>query len=176
MSFELAQVNVSRLLAPLESPQLAAFMAALDEVNAEGDAASGFLWRLQTEDGNATAVKAFGWDVAGSHGVIVNLTTWSSVEALAGFVFSGRHLEIMRQRRQWFHRAAEAPRPCGGSPAGTIRRPTRPRTGCGSCAGTGLPPTASRSASRSRPQGRQPRICAPAMTGSAQPDWSASSR
>jgi len=108
MSFELAQVNVSRLLAPLGSPQLAAFMAALDEVNAEGDAAPGFLWRLQTEDGNATAVKAFGWDVAGSHGVIVNLTTWTSVEALAGFVFSGRHLEIMRQRRQWFHRAAEA--------------------------------------------------------------------
>jgi hypothetical protein len=103
MSFELAQVNVSRLLAPLESSQLASFMAALDEVNAEGDAAPGFLWRLQTEDGNATAVKAFGWDVAGSHGVIVNLTTWRSVEALAGFAFSGRHLEIMRQRRQWFH-------------------------------------------------------------------------
>ncbi len=108
MSFELAQVNVSRLLAPLQSPQLAPFMAALNEVNAEGDAASGFLWRLQTEDGNATAVKAFGWDVAGSHGVIVNLTTWQSVEALAGFVFYGRHLEIMRQRRQWFHQAAEA--------------------------------------------------------------------
>jgi len=108
MSFDLAQVNVSRLLAPLQSPQLAPFMAALDEVNAEGDAASGFLWRLQTEDGNATAVKAFGWDVAGSHGVIVNLTTWQSVEALAGFAFSGRHLEIMRQRRQWFHQAAEA--------------------------------------------------------------------
>ena len=60
MSFDLAQVNVSRLLAPLESPQLAPFMAALDEVNAEGDAASGFLWRLQTEDGNVTGVKAFG--------------------------------------------------------------------------------------------------------------------
>jgi hypothetical protein len=57
MSFDLAQVNVSRLLAPLESPRLAPFMAALDEVNSEGDAASGFLWRLQTEDGNATAVR-----------------------------------------------------------------------------------------------------------------------
>ena len=52
--------------------------------------------------------KAFGWDVAGSHGVIVNLTAWQSVEALAGFALSGRHLQIMRQRQQWFHRAAEA--------------------------------------------------------------------
>ncbi len=55
MSFELAQVNVSRLLAPLESPQLAPFMAALDEVNAAREVAPGFLWRLQTEDRNATA-------------------------------------------------------------------------------------------------------------------------
>ncbi len=53
-------------------------------------------------------MNAFGGDVAGSHGVIVNLTMWSLVESLAGFVFSGRHLEIMRQRRQRFHQAAEA--------------------------------------------------------------------
>lgn len=40
--------------------------------------------------------------------MIVNLTTWTSVEQLAAFVFGGRHLEIMRQRRTWFERAAEA--------------------------------------------------------------------
>ena len=107
MSFDLAQVNVSRLLAPLDQPLLAQFMAALDEVNASGDEAAGFRWRLQTEDGNATSVRAFGWDVADSHGVIVNLTTWSSVETLADLVFSGRHLEVMRRRREWFARAAE---------------------------------------------------------------------
>lgn len=63
MTDELAQVNVSRLLAPLDSALLAPFMSALDEVNAEGDRAPGFRWRLQTEDGNATSVQAFGWDV-----------------------------------------------------------------------------------------------------------------
>lgn len=61
-------MNVSRLLAPLDSPVLADFMAALDEVNAAGDIAPGLLWRLQTEDGSATAVRAFGWDVGESHG------------------------------------------------------------------------------------------------------------
>lgn len=118
MSFELAQVNVSRLLAPIDSPLLAPFMAALDEINAAGDAARGFRWRLQTEDGNATAVRAFGWDIAGSHGVIVNLTTWASVEALADFVFSGQHLQVMRRRRQWFERAAEAMTALWWVPAG----------------------------------------------------------
>jgi hypothetical protein len=107
MEFDLSQVNISRLLAPLESPRLAPFVAALDEVNAAGELAAGFLWRLQTEDGNATAVRAFGWDVGDSHGVIVNLTTWRSVEALADFVFSGQHLAIMRRRRSWFERSAE---------------------------------------------------------------------
>jgi hypothetical protein len=107
VEFDLAQVNVSRLLAPLDSPQLAPFMTALDDVNAAGELATGFVWRLQTEDGNATAVRAFGWDVGDSHGVIVNLTTWRSVEALAGFAFSGPHLAIMRQRRSWFERSAE---------------------------------------------------------------------
>lgn len=86
---------------------LADFMAALDEVNAEGDAAPGFRWRLQTEDGNATAVRAFGWDVGDSYGVIVNLTTWASVQALGDFAFSGHHLQVMRRRRKWFQRAVE---------------------------------------------------------------------
>lgn len=118
VSFELAQVNVSRLLAPLDSPQLAEFVAALDEVNASGDAAPGFRWRLQTEDGNATAVQAFGWDVADSYGVIVNLTTWTSVEALADWAFSGPHLAIMRRRREWFAKAAEATTALWWVPAG----------------------------------------------------------
>lgn len=68
MNFELAQVNVSRLLAPLESMLLTPFVAALDEVNAEGDRAPGFVWRLQTETGNVTDVEGFGWDIAGATG------------------------------------------------------------------------------------------------------------
>ena len=60
MEFVLAQVNIGRLRAPLDSPQLAGFMAALDPVNALADAAPGFVWRLQTESGNATDVRPWG--------------------------------------------------------------------------------------------------------------------
>ncbi len=120
MEYHLAQVNFSRLLAPLDSPLLADFMAALDEVNAEADRSPGFVWRLQTEDGNATAVRAFGWDAGDSHGVVVNLTVWRDVEALAGYAFSGRHLEIMRRRRTWFQKAAEATTALWWIPAGTL--------------------------------------------------------
>ena len=39
MAFHLAQVNIARLVAPLESPELADFVAALDPVNAVADRA-----------------------------------------------------------------------------------------------------------------------------------------
>jgi hypothetical protein len=106
--YALAQVNIGRLLAPVDSPQLAGFMAALDPVNAVADAAPGFVWRLQTEDGNATAVRAFEWDTAGSAGVIMNMSVWESVEALAAFVYSDVHRQVLRRRREWFERMAEA--------------------------------------------------------------------
>jgi hypothetical protein len=108
MEFVLAQVNIGRLRAPLDSAQLAGFVAALDPVNAAADAAPGFVWRLQTEDGNATAVRAFEWDQAGSAGVILNMSVWESVEALAAFVYSERHKQVLRRRRQWFETMAEA--------------------------------------------------------------------
>jgi heme-degrading monooxygenase HmoA len=106
--YALAQVNIGRLLAPVDSPQLAGFMAALDPVNAVADTAPGFIWRLQTEDGNATAVRAFEWDTAGSAGIIMNMSVWESVEALAAFVYSDVHRQVLRRRREWFERMAGA--------------------------------------------------------------------
>jgi len=108
MEFALAQVNIGRLRAPLDSPQLASFMAALDPVNAVADVAPVFVWRLQTEDGNATAVRAFEWDQAGSAGVIMNMSVWDSVEALAAFVYSEQHRQVLRRRREWFEQMEEA--------------------------------------------------------------------
>jgi hypothetical protein len=122
MPFELAQVNVARLEASLDDPQLADFVAALDPVNAAADAASGFVWRLQTEDGNATAVRAFGWDVAGSAGVIVNMSVWRDVEHLAAFVYGPLHRQVLRRRREWFQRMRAAYTTCWWVPAG--RRPS----------------------------------------------------
>jgi Domain of unknown function (DUF3291) len=43
----LVQLNVARLLAPLDSLEIVDFVAALDPINAMADAASGFVWRLR---------------------------------------------------------------------------------------------------------------------------------
>ena len=123
VDYVLAQVNIGRLRAPLDSPELAGFVAALDPVNAAADAAPGFVWRLQTEDGNATAVRAFEWDEAGSAGVIVNLSVWESPEALAAFVYSDVHRLVLARRRQWFERMTEAYTTLWWIPRGTTPGP-----------------------------------------------------
>ena len=109
MDYVLAQVNIGRLLAPLDSPRLAGFAAALDPVNAVADAAPGFVWRLQTEEGNATSLRAFEDDAAGADGgILINMSVWESVEALGGYVYGDAHLAVLRRRREWFEHIAQA--------------------------------------------------------------------
>ena len=91
-----AQLNVARPLEPLDSPRLAGFVDALDEVNAAADAAPGFVWRLQTDAGNATDLRPWGDDL------IVNLSVWETVEALRSYVYGPVHADVLRRRREWF--------------------------------------------------------------------------
>jgi len=112
-SVQLAQVNVARLRAPLDSAELADFIAALAPLNALADAAHGFVWRLQDEAGDATGVP-----VLGDPALIVNLSVWESLDVLRAFVYNGRHLDVMRRRRDWFARMAEAYQALWWIPAG----------------------------------------------------------
>jgi heme-degrading monooxygenase HmoA len=99
----LAQINIALPREPIESPLLAEFVAALESVNELADRSPGVVWRLQTEEGDATGIRAFGDDR-----LIVNMSVWSSLEALRAFVYSGDHLAVMRRRREWFERMGEA--------------------------------------------------------------------
>ena len=101
--YHLAQLNIGRLLAPLDSRQIAPFVEALDPINDLADGTPGFVWRLQTEDGNATAIRAFADDM-----LIVNMSVWESFESLATYVYRSDHVAIMRRRREFFERMAEA--------------------------------------------------------------------
>jgi hypothetical protein len=92
----LAQLNIAQLRAPIDSPELADFVALLPEINGLAERSPGYVWRLQDESGDATALRPFEPDI------IVNLTVWQSVESLRGFVYRTAHLEPMRRRREWF--------------------------------------------------------------------------
>jgi hypothetical protein len=95
--FELAQVNIGRLRAPVDSPLIADFMAALDPINALADVSPGFIWRLQTTEGNATSLHSFDDEL-----IISNMSVWVSIEALRAFTYTSGHTGVMRRRREWF--------------------------------------------------------------------------
>lgn len=99
MTHHLAQLNIGRMRAPVDDPLVAEFMDALDPINALADRSEGFVWRFQTADGNATSERPFDDDE-----ILVNFSTWESIEALANFVYRSDHTAFMRRRREWFER------------------------------------------------------------------------
>jgi hypothetical protein len=100
--YHLAQLNVGRPRGPLDDPVMAGFLAALVPINALADASPGFVWRLQTEDGDATSIRS-----DADPTVMVNMSVWESVESLRDFVYHTRHLDVLRDRREWFERMAQ---------------------------------------------------------------------
>lgn len=101
--FHLAQINIARMKAPLESAEMADFVARLEEINALADRSEGFVWRLQTPEGNATYLRPFDDDM-----ILVNLSVWESVDALKHYVYRTAHAELLRDRRKWFEAFAGA--------------------------------------------------------------------
>jgi hypothetical protein len=98
-AFHVAQINIAQAHAPLDSPQLTEFIAALEPVNALADASPGFVWRLQDDSGDAVSIRVFDDDQ-----IIINMSVWQSIEALFEFAYRSYHVEYFRRRREWFER------------------------------------------------------------------------
>ena len=100
MSYQVAQINIGKLLAPIDDPKIAEFVAQLDSINALAESSPGFVWRLQSDGGNATDIP-FNDDPL----VIVNMSVWQSTQALKEFVYRSKHLTVFRDRAKWFEKA-----------------------------------------------------------------------
>ena len=88
---------------PVESPEIAGFVAALEPINRLADASPGFVWRLQTDAGDATSIRPTEDDL-----FLINMSVWTSIEALRAFTYDTAHVEVLRRRREWFERLATA--------------------------------------------------------------------
>ena len=99
--YHLAQLNIAMLREPLESPGMADFVANLERINALAEASPGYLWRLQDEAGDATAIRPFGAEV------LVNLSLWRDMQSLSDYVYKSAHSEMLKRRREWFDKAEQ---------------------------------------------------------------------
>ncbi|MEU7058247.1 DUF3291 domain-containing protein [Streptomyces sp. NPDC046197] len=113
--FHLAQVNIGRIVAPLDSPELADFVAQLPEINALAERSPGFVWRMVDDEGeDATGFRPDENDDM----ILINCSVWESVEALRNFIYHTDHLRVLSRRREWFQRLAEAHQALWWIPAG----------------------------------------------------------
>ncbi|HLO28574.1 MAG TPA: DUF3291 domain-containing protein [Anaerolineales bacterium] len=95
----IAQINIARMLAPITDPSMAAFVEQLPPINALAEGSPGFVWRLQSESGDATSIKVYDDDF-----IIINLTVWENVNALREFVYKSAHSGVLRDRKRWFEK------------------------------------------------------------------------
>ena len=112
--FHLAQLNIARMKFPLDDPRMQSFVGQLETINALADNAPGFVWRLQTENGDATAIDFFGADT------LVNMSLWRDIESLRDYAFRSDHKEVLGRRHEWFERMEEAHAVLWWIPAGSI--------------------------------------------------------
>jgi hypothetical protein len=97
MHYQLAQINIGRLIAPVDDPRVAEFVAGLAPINAIADRSPGFVWRLQSDSGNATDIP-FSEDPT----MLVNMSVCESLEALRNYTYRSEHVEFFRKRANWF--------------------------------------------------------------------------
>ncbi|HMG93489.1 MAG TPA: DUF3291 domain-containing protein [Chryseolinea sp.] len=102
MEFHLAQLNIARMLAPIDSPVMADFVANLDRINGIAENSTGFVWRLKDDSNNATSIRIFDDDF-----LIVNMSVWQNVDALVQYVYQSSHVEIFKRRTEWFEKMPE---------------------------------------------------------------------
>jgi hypothetical protein len=100
--YQLAQLNIAKMKFAIDDPGMSGFVARLDDINALADSAPGFIWRLQTEDGDATGIDYFGTDC------LVNMSVWTDLDSLHSYIYRSAHNEVMALRKQWFERMTEA--------------------------------------------------------------------
>lgn len=113
--YHLVQINIARMLAPIDDPLMLEFVAQLPPINALADASPGFVWRLQSESGDATDIKVYDDDL-----IIVNLTVWESVDALRDFTYKSAHHGVVRDRKLWFEKFAGPYYALWWAPAGQL--------------------------------------------------------
>ncbi len=99
MAFHLAQVNIGRVRGAMDSEIMHGFASRLTEINALADAAPGFVWRLQTDDGDATSIHVFDDNM-----LLINMSVWQNVDDLFEYTYRSEHVRLLRQRADWFER------------------------------------------------------------------------
>lgn len=104
MPYQIATSNVARMLGEIEDEVMSGFVERLEPLNALADESPGFVWRYQTDAGDATEVRVFDDEL-----ILFNMSVWESIEALEAYVYRSNHVGALQKRAAWFERPTRAP-------------------------------------------------------------------
>lgn len=92
-----AQYNIARMRGEIDDPIMQGFVARLDELNHLADRTPGFAWRLRDESDHATSIRVYEDPL-----IVVNMSTWDSIDTLHAFAYRSDHGPAYADRRRWF--------------------------------------------------------------------------
>lgn len=115
MTYHLAQYNIGRLLQPLEHDSIVGFVDGLEPMNRLAEESPGFVWRYQTEEGDATALRPYDDDQ-----IIINFSVWTDPDSLRAYAYKSEHADYLRRRREWFEAHLESHLVMWWIPAGHV--------------------------------------------------------
>ncbi len=113
--YHIAQINIARAKDAMDSSIMKGFADRLDDINALADSSLGFVWRLQSDDGDATSIQVFDDPM-----LIVNMSVWESFDFLSEYVYKSVHVELIRERAAWFQKLTQTHQALWNVPAGYI--------------------------------------------------------
>jgi Domain of unknown function (DUF3291) len=103
MAFHLAQLNIGRILFPMDTPEMSGFKDNLDRINALADSSEGFVWRLVGDgegSNDATSLRPFDDDST----LLINMSVWTDLEGLKNYVYKSVHTDFLKRRAEWFEK------------------------------------------------------------------------
>jgi hypothetical protein len=118
MNYHLAQINIARMLAPLDSELMADFVSNLDSINRLAEESEGFVWRLIEDPDVITGIEVFQDSF-----IVVNMSVWTSTKALFDFTYRSEHRNIFKRRKEWFSTMKEMHMACWYIPQDTYPTP-----------------------------------------------------
>lgn len=118
MRYNLAQINIARMLAPLDSPVMKDFADNVERINQLAEISNGFVWRFIEDDVSDSAVQVFHDDY-----IVVNMSVWKSMEALLEFTYRSEHRKIFKRRKEWFSKMKRMHMACWFMPEGKYPNP-----------------------------------------------------
>ncbi len=113
--YHIAQINIAQAQDEMDTELMRGFVERLDEINSLADSAPGFVWRLQSDEGDAT-----GFQVFDDPKLIINISVWENIESLKNYVYKSHHVELIRDRDAWFNKIAQVHQALWWVPAGHI--------------------------------------------------------